>query len=343
MDNTFVEENVGCDNLNAGIPKKRIILFSVLAACLPVIFEDLLTLVVNEIMIRNIDMPSAMIAGAGTFISFLAAVMRLAILIAGGYNITRSKDGAVRITGIFMFSAAIASCITGVFGFLEHISFDAEIIEWLFVGLNVINAFITAGLCIKLFSIFEYRTEYRNVNGAEAPLFRKKLIIFLIIMYSVSLITSGIVPYIYAWTGAEAEAAQSLLYVIDIISSFVAVLMMCLIYKLAFGVRKVKSDAIGLGSAYYIGSAVTAPVTLLVTGLLQGLIASEVSNIIVIIQGFITMVLSLITGIASLVIMFKALKIFFPVREKPAPVTEDRAEQILRNLIVSRQDTDAEN
>ena len=55
MDNIFVEENVSYDNLNDGIPKKKIILFSVLAACLPALFEELGTPVVYEIMSRNIN------------------------------------------------------------------------------------------------------------------------------------------------------------------------------------------------------------------------------------------------------------------------------------------------
>ena len=343
MNNIFVEENVSYNNLNDAKPKKKIILFSVLAACLPVIFEELLTPAVYEIMSRNIDMSSSVMAGAGTFISFFASVMRLAILFAGGYNITRSKEGAVRFTGIFAFSAAIASCVTGIFGFLEHIPSHTEIITWLFVGLNFIAAFIAAVLSIKLFIIFEYRAENRYVTGAEASLLRKKLIVFLVIMYVVSFITVVIVPFIYALTGTEAENAQSLLYVTEIILSVVAVLMIFLIYKLASGVRKVKSDAIGLGSAYYIGGAVTAPVTLLITGLLRGLSVTGIGNYIALVQGFITMGFSLITGIVSLVIMFKAFKIFFPVREKPVPVTEDRAERILRNLIASGQDKGSAN
>ena len=342
MDNTFVEENVSYDNLNSGIPKKKIILFSVLAACLPVLFEELLTPVIYEIMSRNINISTVFMSGAGIFISFIAAVSRLVLLAAGGKSITRSKDGAVRFMGIFVFSAAIASCVTGIFGFLEHAPTHTEIIEWFFVVLSIISALIAATLCIKLFIIFEYRAENRYVTVAEASLFRKKLIVFLVIMYAVSFITVGIVPFIYALTGTE-EAVQPLLYVTDMISSFATILIMCLIYKLASGIRKVKADVIGFGSAYYIGGAVTAPVTLLVTGLLRGLIVTEIGNYIALVQGFITMGLSLITGIASLVIMFKVLKIFFPVKEETAPEPEDRAERILRNLIASERDTDAEN
>ena len=343
MDNTFVEENVSYDNLNGGIPKKKIILFSVLAACLPALFEDLGTPVVYEIMSRNINISPVFMSGSGIIISFIAAVSRLVLLALGGKSITRSKDGAVRFMGIFVFSAAIASCVTGIFGFLEHAPAHTEIIEWFFVVLSIISALIAAALCIKLFIIFEYRAENRYVTVAEASLFRKKLIIFLVIMYAVSFITVGIVPFIYALTGTEEEAVQPLLYVTDMISSFAAIFMMFLIYKLASGVRKVKSDAIGFGGAYYIGGAVTAPVTLLVTGLLRGLIVTGIGNYIALVQGFITMGLSLITGIVSLVIMFKVLKIFFPVKTEPAPEPDDRAEQILRNLIASKRDTDAEN
>ncbi|MBQ6898845.1 MAG: hypothetical protein IJN70_07675 [Clostridia bacterium] len=342
MDNIFVEENVSYDNLNDGIPKKKIILFSVLAACLPALFEELGTPVVYEIMSRNINISPVFMSAAGIFISFIAAVSRLVLLVAGGKSITGSKYGAVRFTGVFVFSAAIASCITGIFGFLEHAPAHTEIIEWFFVVLSIISALIAAALCIKLFIIFEYRAENRYVTAAEASLFRKKLIIFLVIMYAVSFITVGIVPFIYAMTGTEAEAVQPLLYVTDIISSFAAILIMCLIYKLAYGVRKVKADVIGFGSAYYIGGAVTAPATLLVTGLLSGLRVTEIDNYIALVQGFITMGLSLITGILSLVIMFKVLKIFFPVKEDPAPEPDDRAERILRNLIASKQDTDSE-
>ncbi len=342
MDNAFVEENVSYDNLNNGIPKKKIILFSVLAACLPVLFEELLTPVIYEIMSRNINISTVFMSGAGIFISFIAAVSRLVLLAAGGKSITRSKEGAVRFMGIFVFSAAIASCVTGIFGFLEHAPTHTEIIQWFFVVLSIISALIAATLCIKLFIIFEYRAENRYVTVAEASLFRKKLIIFLVIMYAVSFITVGIVPFIYALTGTE-EAVQPLLYVTDMISSFATILMMCLIYKLASGIRKVKADVIGFGSAYYIGGAVTAPATLLVTGLLRGLSVTEIGNYIALVQGFITMGLSLITGIASLVIMFKVLKIFFPVKEESAPEPDDCAELILRNLIASKRDTDAEN
>ena len=343
MDNNFVEENISYDNLNGGIPKKKIILFSVLAACLPALFVELGTPVVYEIMSRNINISTVIVSVAGIIISFIAAVSRLVLLAAGGKSITRSKGGAVRFTGIFVFSAAITSCVTGVFGFLEHAPSHTEIIEWFFVVLSIISALITAALCIKLFIIFEYRAENRYVTDAEASLFRKKLIVFLVIMYAVSFITVGIVPSIYALTGTEEEAVQPLLYVTDMISSFAAILIMYLIYRLASGVRKVKADVIGFGSAYYIGGAVTAPVTLLVTGLLRGLIVTEIGNYIALVQGFITMGFSLITGIVSLVIMFKVLKIFFPVKEEPAPEPEDRAEQILRNLIASKRDTDAEN
>lgn len=343
MDNIFVEENVSRDNLNGGIPKKKIILFSVLAACLPALFEELGTPVVYEIMSRNINISPVFMSAAGIFISFIAAVSRLVLLAFGGKSITGSKYGAVRFTGVFVFSAAIASCITGVFGFLEHAPTHTEVFEWFFVVLSIISALIAAALCIKLFIIFEYRAENRYVTAAEASLFRKKLIIFLVIMYAVSFITVGIVPFIYAGAGVEAENAHSLLYVTEMISSFAAILMMLLIYKMACGVRKVKADVIGFGSAYYIGGAVTAPVTLLLTGLLRGLIVTEIDNYIAIVQGFITMGFSLITGIASLVIMFTVLKIFFPVKEEPAPEPDDRAEQILRNLIASKQDKDSEN
>ncbi len=343
MEKTFVEENAGCDNLNTGIPKKRIILFSVLAACLPVLFEELLTPVVYEIMSPNINIPPVFMSGAGIIISFIAAVIRLVLLAVGGKSITRSKDGAVRFAGIFVFSAAIASCVTGVFGFLEHVPSHTEIIKWFFVVLAIIAALIAAALCIKLFIVFEYRTENRYVTGAEASLFRKKLIIFLVIIYAVSLITGGIVPFIYAGAGVDAENTQLLLYVTDMISSFAAILMMYLIYKLASDVRKVKSDVIGFGGAYYIGRAVTAPVTLLSAGLMRGLIITEIGNYIALVQGFITMGFSLLTGIASLVIMFTVLKIFFPVKEEPTPEPEDRAEQILRNLIESKKNSDIEN
>ncbi len=342
MDNNFVEENISYDNLNGGIPKKKIILFSFLAACMPVIFEELLTPAVYEIMSRNINISTVFMSGAGIFISFIAAVSRLVLLAVGGKSITRSKDGAVRFTGIFVFSAAIASCVTGVFGFLEHAPSHTEIIEWFFVVLSIISALITAVLCIKLFIIFEYRAENRYVTDAEASLFRKKLIVFLVMMYAVSFITVGIVPFIYALTGTEEEAVQPLLYVTDMISSFATILIMYLIYRLASGVRKVKADVIGFGSAYYIGGAVTAPVTLFVTGLLRGLSVTGIGNYIAPVQGFITKGLSLITGIVSLVIMFKVLKIFFPVKEEATPEPEDRAEQILRNLIASKRDTDAE-
>ncbi len=343
MDNTFVEENVSYDNLNSAIPKKKIILFSVLAAGVPCIIQNLLTPLIYEIISENINISSSAMAGVGTLIGFLAAAVRLVLLIWGGYNITRSKDGTVRFVGIFMFSVTIASSVMSLFDFVERIPLAAEAIAYIMLALNILADILGAVINIKLFSIFEYRTENRYVTGAEASLFRKRMLILLVLIYAISFVSSGIVPYFTAALGTTMEDIQIILYVISIGGFLLGILTLYLIYRLSLSVRNEKADAIGLGSAYYIGGVFTAPVTFLVTGLLQGLIASEISNSIAIIQGFITLGFSLITGIASVVIMFKTLKIFFPVREKPTYEPEDRAERIFRNLIELKKNTEIEN
>lgn len=343
----FTDEIAVREEESAVIPKNKIILFCFLSACVPAIFENLLTPVLYDIMSRNINIPSSVMAGAGTLISCLAAVIRLVFLILGGYKITHSKAGTVRFAGIFMFSVAIASNIIGIFSFLDHMPPSYEVIvAWVLLALKVIGAVIAALISVKLFCIFEYRTENRYVNTQEASLFRKKLIIFLIVVYALTFVTGGIVPYFGAMLGNTMEAVQPLLYSISILTSLTGILMLYLIYRFAYSVRKVKADVIGFGGVYYIAGALTSPVTLLISGCLVMLVFSEIGDSVAIIQGVITMAVSLASTIISFFIMFTALKIFFPVREAPTPETvfgsENRSEEILRNLIESEKESETE-
>ncbi len=342
MNNTFVEENVSYDNLNGGIPKKKIILFSFLAAGVPCIIQNLLTPLVYEIISDNISVSSSAMAGVGTLMRFLAATVRLALLIWGGYNITHSKEGAMRFAGIFMFSATIASSVMSLFDFIEMVPLAAETIAWIMLVFNVIGDILGAVISIKLFSIFEYRTENRYVTGAQLSLFRKKMVILLVIVYAMTLVTSVITAVLTSSVNTM-ETGQALMYAISIWGFVSGMLILFIVYLLPLKVRNIKADAIGFGGAYYISGAVISPVLLLVTGFLDMFIDAEGNNIFYMIKGGTTVLVNLITGIASLVIMFTVLKIFFPVKEEPAPEPEDRAEQILRNLIESKKNSDIEN
>lgn len=341
MADFMINENTVRENSDFEIPKNKIIIFCFLAACVPSVIENLLTPTLYDIMARNVYISSAVMAGAGTLISCFAAALRLAFLVLGGYNITRCKEGTVRFAGIFMFSSAIASNITGIFSFLEHMSPSyTVIVAWVLLALKVISSVIAAFISVKLFTVFEYRTENRYVNGAESTLFRKKLIIFLVVIYAVTFVTGGIVPYFAAMLGNTLETIQPFLYIISIMTSLAGLLMLYLIYRFACSVREVRADAIGFGAAYYVPGALTTPVTLLISGLLVMLVSAEISNIFAIIQGVITMAISLITTIVSIFIMFTVLKIFFPVKEEPVPEPCDRAEVILRNLTESEKKTE---
>ena len=341
----FTDEIAVREEESAVIPKNKIIFFYFLAACVPSIIENLLTPALYDIMARNIYIPSSVMAGAGTLISCLATALRLVFLLFGGYNITRSKEGAVRFTGIFMFSSAIASNITGLLGFLEHMPPSyTEIVSWVLLALRVLSSVIAALISVKLFTVFEYRTENRYVNGAQSSLFKKKLVVFLVTIYIVTFITSGIVPYFGAMLGNTIESVQPLLYIISIMTSLVGIFMLYLIYRFSYSVRNVKADAIGFGAVYYIPGVLTSPVTLLISGFIEMIEFSEISNFVAIITGFITLAVSIASTIVSIFIMFAVLKIFFPVREAPAPepVSEfgNRSEEILRNLIKSEKKTE---
>lgn len=343
----FTDESAVREETGIVIPKNKIIFFYFLAACVPSIIENLLTPALYDIMARNIHIPSSVMAGAGTLISCLAAVIRLVFLILGGYKITHSKAGTVRFAGIFMFSVAIASNIIGIFSFLDHMPPSYEVIvAWVIHALKVIGAVIAALISVKLFCIFEYRTENRCVNTQEASLFRKKLIIFLIVVYALTFVTGGVVPYFGAMLGNTMEAVQPILYIISILASLTGILMLYLIYRFSYSVRNVKADAIGFGGVYYIAGALTSPVTLLLSAGLKMLVFSEIGNSVAIIQGFITMAVSLASTIAGFFIMFTALKIFFPVKEElvPEPAFDpvNRSEEILRNLIESEKKSETE-
>ena len=339
----FTDEIAVREEESAVIPKNKIIFFYFLAACVPSIIENLLTPALYDIMARNIHIPSSVMAGAGTLISCLAAVIRLVFLILGGYKITHSKAGTVRFAGIFMFSATIASNIIGIFSFLEHMAPSYEVIvAWVLIALKVIGSVIAALISVKLFCIFEYRTENRCVNTQEASLFRKKLIIFLIVVYALTFVTGGIVPYLGALLGNTMEAVQPTLYIISILTSLTGILMLYLIYRFAYSVRNVKADVIGFGGVYYIAGALTSPVTLLLSAGLKMLVFSEIGSSVAIIQGIITMAVSLASTIAGFFIMFTVLKIFFPVKEVPIPDPYDRSEEILRNLIESEKKSETE-
>lgn len=342
MDKTFVEENAGCDNLNAEIPKKRIILFSVLAAGVPCIIQNLLTPLIYEIISENINVSSSAMAGVGTLIRFLAAAVRLALLIWGGYNITLSKEGTVRFVGIFMFSATIASSVMSLFDFIERVPLAAEAIAYIMLALNVLADMLGAVINIKLFSIFEYRTENRYVTGAELSLFRKKMLILLVIIFAMTFVTNCITAALTSFVNTMGTV-QTFMYAVSILGFVIGMLNLFIVYLLPLKVRNIKADAIGFGGAYYIPGAVTAPVSLLVTGLLDIFIDAESNNFLYMINVGTTVLVGMITGIVSLVIMFTVLKIFFPVKEEPTPEPEDRAERILRNLIESKRNAETEN
>ncbi len=343
----FTDEIAVREEESAVIPKNKIIIFCFLASCVPSIFENLLTPVLYDIMSRDIYIPSAVMAGAGTLITCLATALRLVFLLFGGYNITRSKEGAVRFTGIFMFSSAIASNITGLLGFLEHMPPSyTEIVSWVLLALRVLFSVIAAFISVKLFTVFEYRTENRYVNGTESALFRKKLIIFLVVIYAVTFVVTGILPYFGALLGNTIEAVQPLLYSISILTSLTGILMLYLICRFAYSVRNVRADVIGFGAAYYIAGALTTPVTLLISAGIEMWSFSEMSNFVAIITGFIPMAVSIASVIVSIFIMFTVLKILFPVKEEPVPEPAfdpvNRSEEILRNLIESEKESETE-
>ena len=336
MSNTFVEANCGCDKLNKGDLKKKIILFSVLAAMVPCIIETLLIPVISEILAD-----SSVRIGAESLLGFLVAAIRLAFLSWGGYKITRSKEGTVRFVGIFAFSAAIASSVMGLFDFIGSAPLG-EAAAYIFPALSVVQAIVGSVINIKLFAIFECRIENQYVTGAEYSLLRKKMVILIVTVYVLILATGGISTALIA-AANNADAVQELIYAVNISLSVVNLFDMLIVYLLSLKVRGVKSDAIGLGGAYYMGRLVTAPVTLLVTGLLVVFIGTSGNNTLNVLSSVINVIVNLITTIASFVIMFKSLKIFFPVREIPLSVSDDRAERILKNLIASKQNEEIEN
>lgn len=342
MNSTFSESNSGCDNMNTRELKNKIILFSVLAAMVPCIMENLLIPVISEMISENINISSSFLAGVQTLIKFFVAAIRLGLLVWGGYNITRTKEGAVRFVGIFAFSAAIASAVIGMFDFIEMSSLGEVAVAYIMLALNVLTSVVSAVINIRFFGFFEYRTENQYVTGAQLSLFRKKMVILLVAAYVLIFATSGVSAALVSVENVS-DAGQLLTYALSIVLSVISMLVLLIIYVLALKVRGVKSDAIGFGGAYYMGALVTAPVTLLVTGFFAVLIDMSGNNILYMISSVVTALINMITSVISLVIMFKSLRIFFPVREIPVRESEDRAERILRNLIASKQDTETEN
>ena len=344
MNNTFVEAHDDCGNLKTETLKKKIILFSLLAAAVSCVIETLLSPMISEILSDNTNTYPFTMVGVKAFISFFASIVRFAFLVWGGYSITRCKEGAVRFAGIFMLSAAISNSLTGMFDFIENMPLGDTAVSCVLSALNVVAAFVGAVISIKLFSIFECRTENQYVTGKEFSFFRKKMMILIVLAYVLVFASSGISGALVVATSYTADSSQMFTYAISIFLSVIDILILLIVYLLAKKVRGIKSDVIGFGGAYYFGGFLNTTVTLLVTGFSVSLIDASGNNALYMLSSVISVVVNLITIIVSVIIMFKVLKLFFPVKDEPVNAPEeDRAERILKNLIASGQNTENEN
>lgn len=338
MENNFYAEEIS-ENAEANNEKnkKLIILFSVLAAVLPFILQSFLYPRIFEFFYNELPFSSFQMDGVGSLIVFVINIIMLVILVAGGYLITRTREGIIRFCGIFMFSSAIGSAVASVFNIFSSVQASAEASSFIVIAVNFISAVLAVFINVKLFIKFEYRTENRYITSEMLSVFRKKLVIFLLVVIAITLSGNVIVALIAA--SAQVNAGVLMSKAIIAVWGFVsAVFIFLAIYLIAKKVRNDKTDFIGFGASYYLARIVTTPFTQLVTGLVNVSVNKSGSGIQLMIVNGSLVVLSLITGVFSLIVMFNALRIFFPVRDAEITEnTEDRAEQILKNLIESKK------
>ncbi len=342
MENIYgYNENQMAERSENRIDRTKAILLSVLAVFVPLLFHIFCVPALQEFLYDILPFSSAQMDGIGILINCVRNLLTLIIITVGGFAVTKSKSGAVRFAGIFVFASVFAGYLSGV----------GDIFIGLFAGLdavlktlfeNIVS--ILAGVLkvyvhIRLFVAFEERKTNRFVSYSVNSLIRRKMV--KVIIAVIVLITIGNV--FAAFSSAflvqliDMKAVTVMAQIMGLIVSFAVLFVF---YRESFGIRKDRIDFIGLASSYYLPELITVPFAQLLTGVVTAVTANHSGTPVysLIVSG--TSVLSsVISSVFAIFVAFMVLKYFFPVSDEEISEekAEDRAERILRNLKVSEK------